>query len=96
MNVIQSDNEEVVSTPGRMPTVAFGDNADYGTLRSVVNEWCVAVTITDGSQVLMRVDASLDDPDPDRDSLTGWSFVEDWEGPIVSVYFDEITSVVVI
>lgn len=91
------------STPGRMPVIAFSDDADYGTLMSVLgvamsdfigHGWCVALVLKDGTQqeVALRFDSNRP-----VDGIGGNIFVDDgWIGPEVYVPLDDVVQIIVL
>jgi hypothetical protein len=88
------------STPGRMPVIAFSDDADYGTLLGVLqlfnfmgHGWCVCIVKKDGTRVEV---ALLDAPEPDY--IGGFTFIEggDWSGPKVFVHLDAVAQIIVL
>ena len=93
------------STPGRMPVIAFSDDADFDTLLSVLRyEWCVALVLKNGQQV----EVSLA-PTPQYWS-SGYSNViggktwmasapdgrQDWNGPEFYVPLDDVVQIIVL
>ena len=94
----------VTSTPGRMPVIAFSDDADYDTLDSVLgSNWCVALQMKDGSQVQVK-DGSISVATFERngeylDEFGGSTWNEadqDWNGPEVYVPLDDIVQIIVL
>jgi hypothetical protein len=92
------------STPGRMPAIAFSDDADYDTLRSVLNTdgmpfsngepshgWCVGLRRRNGEYTEV---ALFDSPE---DSIGGktWNGT-DWNGPEFYVPLDDVVQIIVL
>lgn len=92
----------ITSTPGRLPVIAFSDDADYDTLDSVLGgKWCVALQRKDGSQVQVK-DASISVATCERngeylDEIGGSTWTgEDWNGPEVFVPLDDVVQIIVL
>ena len=90
------------STPGRMPVIAFSDDADYDTLDSVLgSNWCVALQMKDGSQVQVK-GASISVATFERDGeyldeIGGNTWTgSDWNGPEVYVPLDDVVQIIIL
>ena len=82
------------STPGRMPVIAFSDDADYETLLDVLQGTCVALVLTDN----VRVEVLVSDPGV-IDEIGGRTLSEDskcWNGPEVFVPLDDVVQIIVL
>lgn len=92
----------ITSTPGRMPTIAFSDEADNDTLLSVLTyNWCVALVLHDGTQV--EVSLQPLPPDSDWDVIGGrtWNTSvdecqRDWNGPEFYTAIDNVRQIIVL
>ena len=90
------------STPGRMPVIAFSDDADYDTLDSVLgSKWCVALQMKDGTQHQVK-DAAVSVATCERDGeyldeIGGPTWTgDDWNGPEVYVPLDDVVQIIVL
>lgn len=96
----------ITSTPGRMPVIAFSDDADYDTLNSVLHlsdeggyshgmGWWVALKMKDGSerQVGLRFRTA---PDDHIGGVTWDEEAQDWTGPEVYVPLDDVVQIIVL
>lgn len=90
------------STPGRMPVIAFSDDADYYTLDAVLgSNWCVALQMKDGSQVQVgpvSVAVTLD-PGWYQHLIGGHTLNHDtdlWDGPEFFAPLDDVVQIIVL
>lgn len=85
-------------TTGRLPVIAFSDNASNDTFMSVLDAykyWCVALVLKDGSY---PVEVMIDHDVP-SDMIGGKTFNHDtnrWNGPEFVVDLDDVAQVVVL
>lgn len=92
----------VTSTPGRMPVIAFSDDADNNTLMTVFDhDWCVALVLKDSTQHEVKVNAygSPADAAPDdfTDYIGGNTWTgDDWNGPEFYVPLDEVVQIIIL
>lgn len=92
----------ITSTPGRMPVIAFSDDADYDTLDAVLGgNWCVALQMKDGSQVVQvkaaGIAATIDKNGEYQTVIGGSTWTgDDWNGPEVYVALDDVVQIIVL
>lgn len=92
----------ITSTPGRMPTIAFSDEADNDTLLSVLTyDWCVALVLRDGTQVEVSLHPPAAGSDLDIIGGKTWNFArpvnqQDWNGPEFYVPIDDVVQIIVL